>query len=126
MTRTVDEWRGKSDDEAVPERVRTRVWLRAGGHCQHCTRKIAAGERWVCDHVKALINGGPNRESNLRVLCDWCDRKVKTPADVAIKSKTARVRGKHIGARQASARPVAGSKASGWRKRMDGRVERRP
>lgn len=95
--RSTDEWIGKTPDEAVPKRVRIRVWDRADGYCEICTRKIRVGERWVADHIQALVNGGENREGNLQLICDWCDRKVKTPADVAEKSRTARIRGKHLG-----------------------------
>lgn len=122
--RSVPEWIGASPDEDVPQRVRVRVWNRADGYCQGCTRKIDAGKRWVADHIVAIINGGENREKNLQLLCDWCDRKVKTPADVAEKSRVYRKRSKHLGIRKSS-RPIPGSKASGWHKHMDGTVSRR-
>jgi 5-methylcytosine-specific restriction protein A len=117
MVRSVPEWKGKTDDEAVPPRVRVRVFDRFGGRCQECTRKIAAGERWVCDHTTAIINGGANRETNLRPICDWCDKHVKTPADVAEKSDVAERRAKHIGAmpkrRSSLSHPTLRKKLSG-------------
>lgn len=122
--RSPPEWIGATPDTAIPPRVRLRVWERAAGRCQECTRKISAGERWICDHTKALINSGENRESNLRVICEWCDRNVKTPADVAEKAKTARVRKKHTGA-AGPKRGFATNRAGKWKKYMDGRVERR-
>lgn len=94
--RTVKEWVGKSPDEAVPPRVRVRVFTRKDGRCGECTRKIAAGEGWICEHLVALINGGQNRESNLGVTCLWC-KPEKDAADVAVKSKTYDMRRKHIG-----------------------------
>ena len=121
--RAVPEWVGATPDTDIPPRVRLRVWERDLGQCQECTRKII-GKDWVCDHATALINGGENRERNLRVICGWCDRKVKTPADVAEKSKVARVKGKRLGTQRRGA-PIPGSKRSGWRKRLDGTVERR-
>ena len=121
MTRTVAEWIGKSPDEPVPQRIRVRVWTRADGCCQSCTRKIAAGERWVADHIKAIINGGENRERNLQLLCDWCDRKVKTPADVAEKADTYRVRSKHLGVHKAKT-PMPHGKHSATKRKMDGTI----
>jgi 5-methylcytosine-specific restriction endonuclease McrA len=119
--RSVEEWIGKTPDEPVPPRVRIRVFDRAGGKCQCCTRKIRAGERWVADHIVALVNGGENSERNLQLLCDWCDRKVKTPADVAEKKIVARKRAKHLGIDKPKSRGFD----KRWRKKMDGSVERR-
>lgn len=124
MSRAVAEWRGATDDSPVPGRVRVRVYMRDGGCCKECGRKIRGGERWITDHTIAIINSGENRESNLRTICDWCDKNTKTPADVAEKSKVAKVRGKHLGIKRKS-RPMDGSKGSKFRKRMDGRVELR-
>lgn len=123
MTRPVPEWIGSSPDAAIPPRVRLRVFERHGGICHISGRKIAAGERWECDHIVALINGGEHRESNLApALVD--KHRAKTAADVAEKSRTARIRSKHIGIKKPK-RPLPGSRASGWKRRMDGTVERR-
>jgi 5-methylcytosine-specific restriction enzyme A len=124
MPRTVKEWIGATPDTPVPPRVRLRVFERAQGRCQLCTRKITAGVKWICDHIKALINGGENRESNLQCICDWCDKKEKTPADVAEKSKVARVKAKHLGIRKRGS--FATNRDGKWKKKVDGTVERRP
>lgn len=121
MTRTVPEWIGKTLDDPVPPRVRVRVFTRAEGHCQLCTRKIMAGERWVADHIKAIVNGGENRERNLQLACDWCDRNVKTPADVAEKADTYRVRSKHLGVRK-SKNPMPHGRNSATKRKMDGTI----
>ena len=115
MSRSTAEWIGRSDDQAVPPRVRARVFLRDGGKCQECGRTIRPGDGWVCDHTVALINGGENREANLRTICGWCDRKVKTPADVREKSKVARVRAKNLGIKPTKGR-------SKWKRKVDGTV----
>lgn len=91
MSRATDEWIGKTDDEAAPPRVRLRIWDRAQGQCQDCTRKLRAGH-WAVDHIVALVNGGENRENNLQALCSSPCHWRKTRADVAEKSKTARNR----------------------------------
>lgn len=96
MSRAVEEWRGKTDDTPVPPRVKLRVFELHGGVCHLSGRKIRAGEPWDCDHVKALINGGENRESNLApALRD--KHRLKTAEDVAEKAVVARKRTKHLG-----------------------------
>jgi 5-methylcytosine-specific restriction protein A len=94
--REVPEWIGKNDDTPVPPRVKLRVFERYGGVCYLSGRKIRAGEKWDAEHVIAIINGGENRESNLKPALK-APHKEKTKADLAIKSKTARIRAKHLG-----------------------------
>lgn len=96
MTRTVDEWIATNDDQAIPARVKVRVFERANGHCAECTLPIVGKLRPAYDHIQALINGGQHREANLQLLCVPC-HAIKTKADIAEKSVTARVRAKHIG-----------------------------
>jgi 5-methylcytosine-specific restriction protein A len=97
MTREVPEWIGKTPDTPAPPRVRLRVFYRDNGTCQcGCGRLIHAGERWQTDHTLAIINGGENRETNLRTLLVKC-HKTKTKADMAQKSKDYHVRAKHNG-----------------------------
>lgn len=89
--RTVPEWVATSDDQAIPPRVRLRVFGK--GICKKCTRRLLVGH-WDCDHIVALANGGQHRETNLQPLCiDPChsdktkaDRKMKARADKQRKS----------------------------------------
>lgn len=97
MPRAVDEWIGKTDDTPAPPRVRLRVFEAHGGRCHWSGQKIKPGDAWDCDHVIALINGGQNRESNLAPILRGKPHKEKTAADVAEKSKVARMRAKHLG-----------------------------
>lgn len=93
MTRKTDEWIASHDDQAIPARVKIRVFDLFNGHCAICTTRVTTA---AYDHAVALINGGAHRESNLQLLCVPC-HKVKTRADVAEKSVTARIRAKHLG-----------------------------
>lgn len=108
---------GATDDTAIPPRVRVRVWLRDGGVCRECGRKVSAGEAWELDHVVALVNGGEHRESNLAVVHPGCHRD-KTRRDVKEKAKVERVRKRHLGIKPKSRMP--GSKSSRWKRKMDG------
>jgi 5-methylcytosine-specific restriction endonuclease McrA len=125
MSRTTEEWIGKDDDEPVPPRVRLRVFERFKGICCECTVKIR-GRRWICDHRKALANGGENRERNLGPIHEDCDKKIKTPADVAEKRINNRVRSKHLGIKtKRKGRPFPGSRDSGIKMKIGGGWERR-
>lgn len=96
MVRSTVEWIGKSDDQKVPPRIRQRVFDRENGVCHLSGRKIAAGEPWELEHKIALILGGEHRETNLfPALVD--PHKIKTAAEMKVKSKIAAVRKKHLG-----------------------------
>jgi len=101
MSRSTEEWIGKTDDSPIPPRVRLRVFERHGGICYLSGRKIMPADKWECDHVIALINGGENRESNLAPAIASKHRE-KTASDVAVKSKIARIQAKHLGIKKRS------------------------
>lgn len=105
MTRSVPEWIGSTPDTPIPARVRVRVFEAHGGVCYLSKRKIRPGEKWECEHVIALVNGGENRERNLAPALAEPHRE-KTDADMALKSKIARVRAKHLGQWPKSKRPL--------------------
>jgi 5-methylcytosine-specific restriction enzyme A len=94
--RELPEWIGKTDDAAIPPRVRLRVFERHGGVCHLSGQRIRAGDLWDVDHVIALANGGSHRESNLAPAL-VAPHKVKTAQDVAQKAKNDRVRKRHLG-----------------------------
>ena len=106
MTRAVPEWIGKTPDTPVPQRVQDRVFVRFEGKCHRSGRKIYPGDKWDTDHVTAIINGGQNRESNLAPILRGKPHKEKTAEDVAIKSKTYRMRAKHTGNWKTSGRKL--------------------
>lgn len=113
--RSVPEWIGATPDTPVPPRVKLRVFEAHGGICHLSGRKIRAGDAWDCDHVKALTNGGENRESNLApALRDF--HRAKTAEDVAEKSKVERIRKKHLGIYPKSPRPL---KSRGFERRRE-------
>lgn len=94
--RSVDEWIGSSPDAAVPARVKSRVFARAGGVCHISGRKIGAGEAWDLEHVVPLSAGGEHRESNLAPALKDAHRE-KTSAEAGQRSKADRIRMKHDG-----------------------------
>jgi len=123
MPRAVKEWVGKTADGHIPPRVRLRTLEKDSGRCQLCLRPIYPGDKWECDHVVALVNGGENRESNLAALCSWCHDK-KTKLDVAKKALAYASKKRHLGLKK-SRNPMPGSRASKWKRKMDGTVVER-
>jgi 5-methylcytosine-specific restriction endonuclease McrA len=121
--RSVPEWVGSSPDAKVPDHVRVRIFDRAKGICHITGRKIRAGEKWEIEHVTPLADGGEHRESNLAPALKWAHQE-KTRAEATSRAKVRRIRKKHIGA-STTKRPMQGSRASGLKKLMNGKVERR-
>ena len=87
MARSLKEWVGRTDDERAPPRIRHRIFDDCGGKCHICCNVIV-GKKWALDHVKALVNGGENRQSNLKPVHIACHAE-KTAADVAEKAAIA-------------------------------------
>lgn len=118
--RSTAEWICKTDDDAIPQRVKVRVFWSHKGFCAKCTRILLPG-KWACDHIVALANGGQHRESNLQPLCISPCHSAKTKADVALKSKNYRVNAKHLGIRKPSR-----MQSAGFRKAAPQRTASRP
>lgn len=124
MARSVKEWIGRSDDAAIPPRVKDRIARRQDDCCERCKRKIGGKLRAEFDHVVPLVIGGRHAESNLSLLCHECHAK-KTKLDVKLKAKVARVRKRELGIKKPKGRPMPGTRASGWKHKIGGGWERR-
>jgi len=100
VSRSVDEWVGKSPDSKVPPHVRVRVFETHKGVCHISKRKIRPGEAWELEHVQPLSMGGENRERNLAPAL-VAPHKAKTAREAGERSKADRVRLKHLGLKPA-------------------------
>lgn len=120
--RSVDEWIGEHPDQAVPPRVRLRVFERYGGRCYLSGRLIRPGDAWDLEHIRALSLGGEHRESNLAPALKE-PHKIKTKADRKAKAKADRTRKKHLGIKKKSKFP--GSRDSKWKKKLSGEIVER-
>lgn len=123
--RAVKEWVGATPDSVPPPHVERRIFDNHGGRCHISGREIRPGDVWHCEHIKSLRAGGLNRETNLApALVE--PHKVKSKRERKLGAKADRIRDKHISGRKAKTQPMPGSRASGWRKPMNGPAERRP
>ncbi len=124
MPRQVEEWIGRTDDDAIPARVKLRILQRQGFVCAVTGLPFSERSKPEFDHVAALVNGGAHREGNLQAIQPQA-HKIKTAADVAIKVKADRIQKKRFGLAAPSRHPIPGSKASPWKRRLDGSTVRR-
>jgi len=115
-------------------KTRREALRRAEKHCEGNGTRYGLADGYRCnadlskgvefDHDKTSAEGGDNSLENAVCLCRNC-HAYKTRDDVRRLRKADRQRDKADGVMRPSMNPMPGSKASGWRKRMDGTVERR-
>lgn len=105
------------------------AWERAGGRCEAeiggrpadgCGRKLFPGDRSAFDHIIPAEQGDDNSLANCQLLCLACHR-AKTADDMKVIAKSRSVRAKHVGADRPK-RIMLGSKASQWKRKLDGTV----
>lgn len=104
-------------------KVKLDAFQRAAGRCEECTAHLVPG-KYQYDHVTPDGLGGKPTLENCKVVCTACHGAKTAKEDVPRMAKADRQRAKLMDGKK-SKRPMPGSKASGWRKRMDGTVERR-
>lgn len=101
-----------------------RIFEAHGGICILCGLKIhgGRGEKWIVEHVRALVLGGEDTDANCGPAHETC-RRVKDKADIASASKAKRMKAKHLGIKRRSTFPCG--RNTPFKKRMDGSVVRR-
>lgn len=110
-----------TDRRYLSQKQRAELVLAQSGRCASCGSKLRPGNIEF-DHIQALIHGGDNEPDNWRAICaDPCHRN-KTRADVQAKAKVDRIA---FGGRQRKGRTMPGSRASGFKKCVSGKVVRR-
>lgn len=104
-----------------PKRVRLEAFQRANGKCEKCTARLAVG-RYHFDHVLADTLGGKPSLDNCAVLCVNCHKRKTVTVDIPLVGKSNRVRSKFLGLGRKKKSVVPGSKASKFKKKLDGTV----
>ena len=86
-----------------------------------CGKELVPGH-YEMDHVQALVHDGDNALANFRAICTSPCHKQKSLKDVQARAKRDRLA---VGGKQRKGVPMAGSRASGWKKLINGQTVRR-
>lgn len=93
--RAVEEWIADHPDQAIPQRVKLRIFDRCNGRCGLTGKKLYPGE-FDYDHIKRLRDDGEHRESNLHVVWRIAHRE-KSAQEQTEGAKIDRIKAKHLG-----------------------------
>lgn len=95
-----------------------------GGCCAECGMTVGgpAGLEW--DHVVPLELGGADEVANLQPLCRGC-HCAKTASDVRAIRKAQRQERRQLGVKRTARVVIPGSRASQWKRKLDGTTVRR-
>lgn len=91
--------------------------------CHICGCKIQVGEKWEAEHIVPYAMTRDDSDENLAPAHVSCHSQ-KSKQDVRKIAKAKRVAAKHSGAYRPKA-VLPGSKASKWKRKIDGTVVRR-
>ena len=109
-----------------PKRIKMLAALRCEGRCEQCGDKLMPG-RAEYDHITPCGLGGTAELDNCKVLCPDC-HYLKThkrkDGDRAKMRKADRLSAKQD-VKPTSKYPMAGSRSSKWKKKLDGTVVKR-
>jgi 5-methylcytosine-specific restriction endonuclease McrA len=107
------------------KRTRLEAFTRCEGKCEACGAILRPGH-FEYDHDKPAEFSGAATLDNCRVLCLGCHKQKTAGRDIPAIAKSNRVRARQAEVKRKQGRPLAGTRASGLRKRMNGNVERWP
>lgn len=114
-----------SERRSVSSKERLRLFMLHGGICHLCGVKIdGVRQAWQVEHVIPWALTRDDSDANRQPAHVNC-HKVKTAKDVDDIARAKRREQSYMGARRGPKSVMPGSKASGWKKRMDGSVVRR-
>jgi 5-methylcytosine-specific restriction protein A len=116
MSRTVEEWIGKTDDSTPTDACKRRILDRQGWTCAVSGVEFRDGIKAEYDHVTPLWLGGENRESNLQALTAKA-HAAKTKAEATVRAKVHRNQIKRVHGKKKS--PLSDPR---FKKLMDGTV----
>lgn len=114
--------------------VKREALSRSGGRCeatgsiyglpdgQRCEANLGYGVEF--DHIVLWANSRDSSLDNCLCVCPRCHRFKTTTHDTPKAAKTVRQRDKHSGITN-DRQPMAGSKKSRWKRKMDGTVVER-
>lgn len=116
MSRSVQEWVGRTDNSMPPDACKLRIVDRQGGRCVLTGIEFTPANKPEFDHIVPLWLGGENRESNLQAITVDAHKR-KTQAEATVRAKVNATRKKHL---------LGKKPAKGWntrfKKKIDGTV----
>lgn len=105
--------------------VKKAAWARCGERCEGCGGEFSAANPPEYDHrIEDALGGEPKLE-NCEVLGRRCCHSRKTSERAPVVAKAQRLARKTRQGIKARKQIIPGSKASAFKKRIDGTVERR-
>lgn len=102
----------------------TAIFLKEDGICHICGNPIVAGEAWEVEHPDELADGGSDDDAAKKPAHVKC-HKPKTAEARMARAKRNRIITQGCVSVSKSRRPMPGSRASGWKRKVSGEVVRR-
>lgn len=106
------------DRRYLSQTKREAIVLRQDNRCSMCGNPLIAGH-FEFDHIQALEHDGDNADDNWRAICTSPCHKLKTKADHQARGRRDRLA---IGGRARKSPPMAGSRGSKFKRKMNGEV----
>ncbi|MBA3241599.1 MAG: HNH endonuclease [Acidobacteria bacterium] len=103
--------------------TRRQAFERAGGRCEICAIPFTPG-KFAYDHRDPEWMCGDSTLGNCQVICNQCHAD-KTAVDAGNRSHVKRLIDRQLGIPKRKGPPMAGTRASGWKKLMNGQVVER-
>jgi hypothetical protein len=100
---------------------RLRIFEAHAGRCVLCEQRIKAGDTWTVEHIRPLGLGGEDEDYNCGPAHEAC-RRLKDKTDLASIAKAKRIKARHFGIPRTVTSTMPGSRASKWKRKMNGEV----
>jgi ribosomal protein L34E len=107
----------------LTQKQKLKMFIANDGICCVCGRKINGVKEAWDEHDDPLWLNGTNADNNRKPAHAKCARS-KSADEAVARGKVQRVAERHFGAKKTK-QPFPGSRASPWKRRMDGTVVKR-
>ena len=112
--------------KSISTRERLRLFNLHGGICHLCGGKIdGAREAWDINHEIPLELGGADDDENRKPAHRKCHQDHTAKTDIPNIARAKRREAKHFGAKAPPRHIIPGSKASPWKRKLNGQTVRR-
>lgn len=105
----------------LTQKQKVELMLSQNGKCAACGQRLIAG-MFDYDHIQDLQHEGNNDLDNWQALCTKPCHKDKTRRGIQARAKVERI---SVGGRERKGPPMPGSRASKWKRHINGRFTER-